>query len=597
MKALHCSALTFVLVAVIAAQGAPRTGAAREIEAKLEVLEAARKAQIITVTEYRAKKAELEAQLAAARAPVLDEATKQKLEILQRAFEAGLLSEAEYASKKAEIEAAAAPAAPRLDADTRAKLAALDAALQAGILSDEEYAKKREELVGGGALPEPPVVAPSPPVARGGSVSYRDPAGRFSFTRLGDWSAKPFPNGQGVLLSKEEATISIMILPEGGEPVALADGILGQIRGQWKGYQEGTRGNAAVAGRNALIVPFSGTNPNGVPSVGRLAVLAHEGQGYVLLLSAPSADAAAVQWAWDTTLRSFELGEVAKAEKHAGKTYRHVIGFSFWYPEGWRVQEHDDFLQIIPPNPGTSPEGPTELYLIVGDTVAGEGITSPKDPRVVQYMEMAVAELSPFVQRTGGIGTVPMSQGEGARIDWKGRNQQGKVVCARTYVCILRESGIALLALAFEENLKRREGELVKIFASFGLGEGERDPQLVGTWGLVSTSAITNTSPFETDYSRARAVSEEQSTLQLMPDGTWIRNDVSEFIAISGGLTVSSGPDRKASRGKWNAAQGSLYLIWDDGSWQDYKYELQAGPQGRRLILTGEKFREAWQGR
>ena len=37
-----------------------------------------------------------------------------------------------------------------------------------------------------------------------------------------------------------------------------------------------------------------------------------------------------------------------------------------------------------------------------------------------------------------------------------------------------------------------RENEILRIFSSFGVGEGKLDPQLIGTWRLSSTHAIQN---------------------------------------------------------------------------------------------------------
>ncbi len=54
-----------------------------------------------------------------------------------------------------------------------------------------------------------------------------------------------------------------------------------------------------------------------------------------------------------------------------GKSYTHVAGFKFKYPADWTLKEHDDFLQMVPPDAKKNAQGPTEAYLILGDSVGG----------------------------------------------------------------------------------------------------------------------------------------------------------------------------------------------------------------------------------
>ena len=273
-----------------------------------------------------------------------------------------------------------------------------------------------------------------------------------------------------------------------------------------------------------------------------------------------------------------------------GKVYRHVIGFSLWYPAGWTIKEHDDSLQLVPPKPATTPDGPSELYFIIGERVIEEGITRADDPRVVEYLDQQILSLSPALARPGE----PTSVGKGVAIEWKGTAPNGNVVLARASVRIINEYAVALLAIGLKAPLERRSVDLRRISDSFGFGEGKTDPALAGTWRLVSTYALTNESPFETDWSRARMVSETQSTLTLRADGTWSRTDASHMIAIAGDLSIES-KDTSVEKGRWNAGEGALYLLWGDGSWEDYKYELRRAEQGRQLrLVTGTKG-ELWE--
>jgi len=278
-----------------------------------------------------------------------------------------------------------------------------------------------------------------------------------------------------------------------------------------------------------------------------------------------------------------------------GKRYQHVVGFSLWYPESWSVKELEDSLQLVPPNPGKTAQGePTEVYLIVGDSVAGEGIAVPDDPRVVQHMDQVVTTISPFVKRVGASTPAKSPSGKGTVMNWQGKSPTGDLVLARAYVSIIKDHGIALLALCFKERLEAREADLQRIFASFAFGSGQMDPKLCGQWRFLTTQSITNWSPFETHYSRAQLAADTTGTLVFNSDGTWSRIDRTQMIVGAGDVWLESN-EKQESRGTWYAGSGSLFMIWENNTWEDYTYEMRRTPQGLRLLLkTGEKG-ELWE--
>ena len=276
-----------------------------------------------------------------------------------------------------------------------------------------------------------------------------------------------------------------------------------------------------------------------------------------------------------------------------GSTFRHPIGFSCWYPQGWRIQEQGEALQFIPSNADMQ----RELYLLIGDSVAGEGITQPGHPMVVQYLDQQIKSLSYVLQYTERPMPVPMSSGQGVLLEWQAQGAQGQAVRARAYTCILRDFGVALIAFGMKDKLDARDGELRRMFASFGFGEGQKDPQIVGSWQLVSSSAVRNNSPFETAWSRAKMASESKSQIVFQTNGTWSRTDVSRTLAGAGGLWIDTGPQKSAQQGRWNAGGGVLYMMWQDGSWEEYKYQVRRTAQGRELRLVCDGRGEVWQER
>jgi hypothetical protein len=146
-----------------------------------------------------------------------------------------------------------------------------------------------------------------------------------------------------------------------------------------------------------------------------------------------------------------------------------------------------------------------------------------------------------------------------------------------------------MAGVGVKDLLERRHDDVHRIFSSLGVGEGKLDRVLVGTWRLSSTYALQNESVWETDYSRAKAVSESHSRLQFNPDGTWVREDKSHMIAGSGSVWVES-KDSSVHRGKWNADAGHLFMIWEDESFEDYEYRLQ----GNQLQMRTGKKGQSW---
>lgn len=276
-----------------------------------------------------------------------------------------------------------------------------------------------------------------------------------------------------------------------------------------------------------------------------------------------------------------------------GKVYRHPVGFSFWYPDNWSLQEHEQFLQLIPADAGKTPEGPTEIFLVNAEDVSTEGIREPTDPRVVAYLDQVVCGQWPFLQRAAEAQPVKMSAGKGVLFRWSGKNPRGDAVDARAFVSILKNHAAAFLAVGFQEQIKKREADMQRIFSSFGFGEGQRDPALVGRWTLVGVTAITNQSPFETDWSRAKLASETKSTLVFAADGRWERHDKTHMIVGAGDVWLEDKSEDTA-RGRWNAGDGLLFMVWEDQSWDDFRYQVRRTAQGIELRTLRGKKGEVW---
>jgi putative oligomerization/nucleic acid binding protein len=669
--------LSLCAVLVITVQG--KSDTQENLEKKLQALEQAHQAGILSPEEYARKKEQLEAQIKAGQAQ-LDHTTQQKLKALEAAHQAGILSDQEYAQKKVEL----TRKSPALDDATLKKLKALEAAHQAGILSDQEFARKKAQLLQAPAnVKVPPAVKSTAPVptktVRKPGKTHKHPVG-FSFWYPADWqvavqdemmqltppTAKVSAEGplelyflaaesiaeEGIkrpdepkiiqYLDEQVKSLSPLLNRTGGitplktsaGPGATMDwqataptgiqikartytailkeyGVILVAMGQ-KEYVEKRDVDlrdifSSLTWQNAqgpLITPKGtqktteapATQPQAIDPALQQKLNALETARQVGILSDQEFAQKKAELLGDKTPVATTLPEGSKiryVDTQKGKMYRHVIGFSFWHPAAWTVKEHDDFLQLVPPNAATSPDGPTEAYFIVGDSVADEGITNPGDPVVVQYLDQQVMSIANFLRRTGGPEPVDMAHSKGVVLKWQGNNPKGDLVFAQAYVSIIKDNGVALLALGLKEPLEKRTADVRKIFASFGFGPGQLDQKLVGNWNFLRTTSITNWSPYETDYSRAQLVSESTALLEIRADGTWMRTDKSQMLAGAGGVWIESN-EKKVDQGRWYAGKGELYLISKDNTWEDYKYTLRQTQKGLQLLLASGNQGELW---
>jgi hypothetical protein len=234
-----------------------------------------------------------------------------------------------------------------------------------------------------------------------------------------------------------------------------------------------------------------------------------------------------------------------------------------------------------------------ELYFVVGDTVEDTDITRADDPRVLEYLDQQVKSLVAILERSGQPVPIPTPKGSGCSVDWRCKTPDGRDLLARCYVTIVHEHGVALLAFGIADKIARREPDLRGIFLSFGFGEGDRDPALVGSWDLVATTSIRNDSPFESDWSRASAVGEQKSRLTLSADGSYERVDDWHMIALGAGVAIED-HDRQVQKGKWCAGGGVVYLVSDDKTWTDYRYQIVPGDDGVRLRTASGDRGQLW---
>jgi len=276
-----------------------------------------------------------------------------------------------------------------------------------------------------------------------------------------------------------------------------------------------------------------------------------------------------------------------------GSTYNHAIGFSFTYPKGWKLEDKGDFLQMTPPSPGANAQGPTEVYGLGSQGLAGTGVTSITDPTALAYLDQAISQLSPALKRVGEPRVLQWEGGDGVLLSWEGQLPDGGSLSGRLYGAVIGEYAVFLFGLGLKKKVDGRSSDLASMFSSFSMGKGKTDPAIAGTWTLFSTSSITNNSVWETDYSRAKMVTDSNATLALGADGQFSRVDSSHTIAGAGDVWLENKSSDTES-GRWYAGDGKLSLVNDKSGWTEYQYQLRQGSNGAELLLKADGKLTVW---
>ncbi len=272
-----------------------------------------------------------------------------------------------------------------------------------------------------------------------------------------------------------------------------------------------------------------------------------------------------------------------------GKVYKHATGGTLHYPQDWEVKEVQGVVQLVPPNQGEA------MYMVLAEDA--QGITRPDDPKLIQALEMQIAQNAPLLRRVGTVEAVKSGSQAGAGLAWEVTGQNGLVVRAQLYVTIIKGKAVYLLGLGAKAKVVENDKALREIFSTFAWEEAQIDRELLGTWHYWSYSSsglgTSNLSSTET-----------RRTVSLKEDGTfaWQGNSEGYLSAKntdSGGNVTSSGAavgnSGTGTKGTWAAADGKLYLTGDNGMYVAVKYEIKAQNGNSFLYIdAGGKKPQEW---
>jgi hypothetical protein len=289
------------------------------------------------------------------------------------------------------------------------------------------------------------------------------------------------------------------------------------------------------------------------------------------------------------------------ATRPAGNIYQHPAGFSFAYPHGWRVQQQQDVAQLSPAEPRMARQSPAELYFVFGQETASQGVTSPDDPRVIEFLEAQVLGISHAMRRVSGPAPVELDGVRAMGMDWEGAGQRG-IVRAKALAVVRGGFGMALLGIGEKSAVESREPELRRIASSFARGGGGQtaaptgqppggplEPKLIGVW------------LYEKNFSSGTYSSTNVKTAMFLPDGSFTLGG--QFVAgmthtdSLGGVTGATRGNSGASqtRGRWTASNGKLQIVFNDGSTEVFSYHIEDQSDGRvMLIQTAGGGKQLW---
>lgn len=275
-----------------------------------------------------------------------------------------------------------------------------------------------------------------------------------------------------------------------------------------------------------------------------------------------------------------------------GKVYKHPTGGMLRYPQDWQVKEADEALQLIPPNQGANPEA---IYLVTAEDA--EGITRPDDPKLIQAVELQVAQFAPLLKRVGQVESVKSGSNAGAGLVWEATGENGQTFRANLYVTIIKGQAVCLCGLGLKPKVMQDDKILREIFSTFAWGAAEIDRDLVGVWHYwsYSSSGLGGPGMSSTETRRACALKEDGTF-------TWEGNTEGYISATNknalGEVTSSAsavGNKGTGAKGTWAAADGKLYLTHDDGTYVAVKYQIK-GERGNRFLYidNGGKKPQEW---
>ncbi len=166
-------------------------------------------------------------------------------------------------------------------------------------------------------------------VSTSAQTSYRDPGGAFTVEVPAGWRAVMHEENE-VTLSKGSASVRFDVAPsEDGStppPKAVLDGIEKQLMQECPKAEVLRRGETSLAGQSGLLLQVACNDPQHGTAILSVAVATENGQILVCNSSLLSKEYSSVKPAFESIVRSFQLGSGGGGMAAAGRSGRDSLG-------------------------------------------------------------------------------------------------------------------------------------------------------------------------------------------------------------------------------------------------------------------------------
>ncbi|MCF8719836.1 hypothetical protein [Nitrospina gracilis] len=291
------------------------------------------------------------------------------------------------------------------------------------------------------------------------------------------------------------------------------------------------------------------------------------------------------------TILFFLTSFVVSAQAGSWKTFKHPAGIQFDYPGDWLLKEDESGIYVIPQPVQFNPQGIPEEFLLF-QSVAAEGITDPKDPRVAEFFDQIWTANFPGMKRTGQPNAFTTKLGAATVMTFQGKLPAGVTHKHVVFLTIHQDQGIYMIHLAPQDSKRGLENTARKVFASLAATPPSIDSALLRSWSRSTTEGSVGLG--------ASVFSNSTVTWTFKPDGTVLYSSQTRVDGNTAGLGVNAhsegGPN--VSTGRYSAANGQLFIYWEGGATERYTYKVfldHEGTPSLKLVLFGEKKAKYYQ--
>lgn len=158
-----------------------------------------------------------------------------------------------------------------------------------------------------------------------------------------------------------------------------------------------------------------------------------------------------------------------------GQFYQTSHGVRFWYPAGWTIKDDNNKLQLIPENPLSIADAPTEYYVINVQKIGGNQLQNLNSPVIQQYIQTQIKSISAILKPKGSPDSIAAQSGPGLVYNWESDILQGLgiTLTAKTYVGYSNNCLTTLIGFGPKELVQAREQQLNHVFTSIASGQGQ----------------------------------------------------------------------------------------------------------------------------